>query len=65
MEDGVTGFVVREVDEAAEAIGRVANLSRERCREVFENRFTATRMADDYMNVYERVVRRDASYVCA
>ena len=65
MEDGVTGFVVREVDEAAEAIGRVANLSRERCREVFENCFTATRMADDYMNVYERVVRRDASYVCA
>jgi glycosyltransferase involved in cell wall biosynthesis len=49
MEDGITGFVVREVDEAAQAIGRVADLSREHCREVFENRFTATRMADDYM----------------
>ena len=60
MEDGVTGFVVREVDEAAEAIGRVANLSRERCREVFENRFTATRMADDYMEVYEQMVHRTA-----
>src|SRR6266487_179074 len=60
MEDGITGFVVSELDEAAEAIGRVADLSRERCREVFENRFTATRMADDYMEVYDQMVRRTA-----
>jgi glycosyltransferase involved in cell wall biosynthesis len=60
MEDGITGFVVNELDEAAEAIGRVADLRRERCREVFENRFTATRMAHDYMEVYEQMVRRTA-----
>jgi glycosyltransferase involved in cell wall biosynthesis len=60
MEDEITGFVVRELDEAAEAIGRVADLSRERCREVFENRFTATRMADDYMEVYDQMVGRTA-----
>jgi glycosyltransferase involved in cell wall biosynthesis len=60
MEDGITGFVVREPGEAAEAIGRVANLSRERCREVFETRFTASRMADDYMEVYEQMVHRSA-----
>ena len=60
LEDGITGFVVNELDEAAEAIGRIANLSRARCREVFEKRFTATRMADDYMEVYEQMVRRTA-----
>ena len=60
MEDGITGFVVREPGEAAEAIGRVTDLSRARCREVFEKRFTATRMADDYMEVYEQMVRRTA-----
>jgi glycosyltransferase involved in cell wall biosynthesis len=60
MEDGITGFVVSELDEAAEAIGRIANLSRARCREVFEKRFTATRMADDYMEVYEQMVHRTA-----
>jgi glycosyltransferase involved in cell wall biosynthesis len=60
MEDGITGFIVRELDEAAGAIGRVANLSRARCREVFETRFTATRMADDYTEVYEQMVRRTA-----
>jgi glycosyltransferase involved in cell wall biosynthesis len=60
MEDGITGFVVRGLDEAAKAIGRVADLSRERCREVFENRFTATRMADEYMELYDQMVRRTA-----
>jgi len=60
MEDGITGFLVRESGEAAEAIGRVTDLSRARCREVFETRFTATRMADDYMEVYEQMVRRTA-----
>src|SRR6266704_4313366 len=34
MDDGVTGFIVRELDEAAEAVRRVRNLSRARCREV-------------------------------
>ena len=60
MGDGITGFVVREPGEAAEAIGRVTNLSRARCREVFETRFTATRMADDYMEVYDQMVHRTA-----
>ena len=40
--------------------GRVTDLSRARCREVFETRFTATRMADDYMEVYEQMVHRTA-----
>jgi glycosyltransferase involved in cell wall biosynthesis len=35
MEDGVTGFVVRESDNAAKAVSRVRDLSRARCREVF------------------------------
>ena len=65
MENGATGFIVRELDAAAEAVRQVRNLNRACCREVFENRFTATRMANDYMNVYERAARRDASYVCA
>ena len=60
MEDGITGFIVREPDDAAEAISRVADLSRAHCREVFDTRFTATRMADDYTEVYDQMVRRTA-----
>ncbi len=65
MENGVTGFVVRELDEAVEATRRVHDLSRARCREVFEKRFTATRMADDYINLYEQMLHPDAAYASA
>jgi glycosyltransferase involved in cell wall biosynthesis len=58
MEHGVTGFVVNGLDESVEAIGHVANLSRARCRETFEERFTASRMASDYVKLYRRIVDR-------
>ncbi len=57
MEDGVTGFVVDSIAEAAQAVGRVAGLSRETCRKVFEERFDSSRMASDYLEVYRRLVR--------
>lgn len=62
MENGVTGFVVSELDDAVEATRGVRNLSRACCREVFEKRFTASRMANDYVHVYEQMVRPDATY---
>ncbi len=65
MENGVTGFVVRELDQAVEATRRVRNVSRAGCREVFEKRFTADRMANDYVNAYERMVHQDAAYAYA
>jgi glycosyltransferase involved in cell wall biosynthesis len=54
--DGVTGFVVDNIDDAIRAVGRVADLSRRACRETFKNRFDAARMAVDYMGVYRHVV---------
>jgi glycosyltransferase involved in cell wall biosynthesis len=56
MEEGRTGFIVRGLEDAVEAVRRVPELSRERCREVFEQRFTAERMAQDYVRVYERLM---------
>jgi glycosyltransferase involved in cell wall biosynthesis len=58
MEDGVTGFIVHDIDEAVEAVGRVRDLSRKGCREVFDKRFTASRMASDYVNAYMRLADR-------
>jgi glycosyltransferase involved in cell wall biosynthesis len=55
MENGVTGFIVNEIEQAVEAVGRVRDLSRAGCREVFEKRFTASRMASDYINAYSRL----------
>ena len=65
MQNGVTGFVVGGLDEAVEATHRVEDLSRVRCREVFDERFTATRMANDYVNMYEQMLSRDAAYASA
>ena len=58
MEEGHTGFIVEELEDAVEAARRIPKLSRKRCREVFEQRFTATRMANDYVRVYERLINR-------
>jgi glycosyltransferase involved in cell wall biosynthesis len=59
MTDGVTGFVVDGIDAAARAVGRVGELSRRRCREVFEEQFSAARMARDYVALYGRLVDGD------
>lgn len=56
IEDGLTGFVVTNEEEALTALRQVGKLSRARCRATFERRFTACRMARDYINIYESLV---------
>jgi glycosyltransferase involved in cell wall biosynthesis len=58
MDEGHTGFIVEELEDAVEAALRIPKLSRKRCREVFEQRFTVTRMANDYLRAYERLINR-------
>jgi glycosyltransferase involved in cell wall biosynthesis len=58
IEDGVTGFIVRDEAEAVRAVERVAALSRHACRLAFERRFDATAMVDNYVEVYRQVVQR-------
>jgi glycosyltransferase involved in cell wall biosynthesis len=53
---GVTGFIVENEQEAADAVPHVSSLSRRKCREVFERRFSATRMARDYLRIYEQML---------
>jgi glycosyltransferase involved in cell wall biosynthesis len=52
VEEGVTGYIVSDVDEAARAVARIPSLSRARCRAEFEQRFSAGRMARDYLAAY-------------
>jgi glycosyltransferase involved in cell wall biosynthesis len=59
MDHGHTGFVVEGLEDAVEAVRRVPELSRKRCREVFDRRFTATRMAHDYVRQFERLIARN------
>jgi glycosyltransferase involved in cell wall biosynthesis len=56
VDPGVTGFVVDSVEEAVSAVSLIGNLDRRRIREVFDHRFTAARMARDYVAIYRRLL---------
>jgi glycosyltransferase involved in cell wall biosynthesis len=51
-----TGFVVDSIDEAVKAVPQIASLSRRACSRSFEQRFDASRMARNYVEVYSRLV---------
>ena len=57
LEDGLTGFIVRDEAQAADALRRVNTLSRQRIRAEFERRFTAQQMALNYLSVYSTLSR--------
>lgn len=53
VEPGVTGFIVHDEEEAAAACRRASMLDRAKVRRRFEERFTAQRMARDYLRLYQ------------
>src|ERR1700730_7678152 len=55
IEDGVTGFVVDDIEQAVRGVGQISGLSRWACREEFEERFDSARMAANYLEVYRRL----------
>jgi len=58
IDDGVTGFIVEDDIGSVGAVEQLDQLSRERVRQRFEQRFTARRMAEDYLAVYRRLEKR-------
>jgi glycosyltransferase involved in cell wall biosynthesis len=63
IDDGVTGFIVDSEEEAVRAVGLVGKLKRREIRRTFERRFTARRMADDYVDIYHQLT--DGSVLAA
>lgn len=55
IEHGVTGFIVRTDGEAVDAAGQAANLDRREVRRQFELKYSATAMAQRYLNLYARL----------
>jgi glycosyltransferase involved in cell wall biosynthesis len=60
IDEGSTGFVVDSVEEAVDAVQHVGELSRRHCRDVFERRFSARRMATDHVRLYEMLIANRA-----
>jgi glycosyltransferase involved in cell wall biosynthesis len=57
MQNGVSGFVVDTVDEAVAATARAVELPRAGVRAYFEKRFSARRMAEDYVAIFEAMLQ--------
>jgi glycosyltransferase involved in cell wall biosynthesis len=65
LEDKKTGFIVDNPQDAVRAVNRIPLLSRRTCREVFERRFNATRMAHDYLGIYQAVLSEQKDIAAA
>ena len=61
VEDGVTGAIVDTMEEAIVALPHVIALDRKKVRRRFEERFSATRMAQDYVRVYRSLLESSKS----
>ena len=60
VEDGVTGAIVETMEEAIAALPRVMELDRKEVRQRFEQCFSATRMAGDYVGIYRSLLAKSA-----
>ncbi len=61
IDDKQSGFIVKSVEEAVAAVYQLPQLSRNRVRKVFEERFAASRMAKDYLNIYNSIITAHGS----
>lgn len=57
IDDGETGFVVRGIAEAVAAVARAATLDRAHIRQRAAERFSQGRMVEEYLRVYEAILR--------
>jgi len=55
VDHGINGFIVKDEEEAAIAVGRIGIIDRRQVRASFERRFTARRMAEQYVQHYKRL----------
>ena len=63
LEDGTTGYLVNNLDEAVRAVESAKSLSRVTCRQVFEERFSVERMCEDYVGVYKSLLAPDPDVI--
>ncbi len=59
IEEGVSGFIVENEEEAIAATHKLKTLDRAKVREAFDRRFTGKRMAEDYVELYQRLAAAD------
>jgi glycosyltransferase involved in cell wall biosynthesis len=61
IKHGETGYIVDDIKQAAEAVATVSSLDRYACRDDVEKRFSHTRMASDYVRVYQEILKLEST----
>ena len=61
VQQSVTGFIVPDLEGAVRAVKRLGEIDRRKCRRYFEQHFNAERMAQDYLTIYQQLVRGESS----
>ena len=61
IDDGVTGYLRGGEAALVAALSKVADLDRQGCRQAAKERFSATRMVQDHLDLYRRVLDRQAT----
>lgn len=56
IDEGKTGFIVQNIEEAVKKVKIIDSIDRKVCRQVFEERFSDERMAEDYANLYRELI---------
>jgi glycosyltransferase involved in cell wall biosynthesis len=57
MKNNISGFTVNHLHEAINAVEKLQMIDRWKCRRVFEKRFSAQRMTEDYLRIYEQQIQ--------
>jgi glycosyltransferase involved in cell wall biosynthesis len=59
VDEGKTGYIVESEEQAVAALQKLHALDRREVRRVFDKRFSARRMAEDYLSVYQQLIEKD------
>ena len=57
VRDGLTGFVVDDIEAAVRCVPQLETIRRQDCRRTFEAQFRSERMAADYLRIYQRLIQ--------
>ena len=60
VKHGETGYIVADLEQAAEVVAEIRTLDRSACRKDAERRFSHSRMASDYVRVYQEILELEA-----
>jgi len=60
VRDGLTGFIVDDIEAAVRCVPQLETIRRQDCRGTFEAHFRSERMATDYLRIYQRLIQNTA-----